>query len=159
LQTDPDGYEKARQEVETNYLAPVCLIQLLIDLLRQQPSSAIVNITTIGAYLPLTLMPGYSASKAALSSFTCSLRLQLAGTPIKVFEVLPPPVDTDLVRAFHMHKMPPEQLARKVLQGLRKDRHEMSIGTARVLRWMARLAPRLSEDMAHKQLLKANRNR
>ena len=157
LATDPEAFDKFRLEAETNYLAPVRLTQLLLGLLQRHASAAVINITTIGAYLPVTIMPGYSASKAALSSFTRSLRLQLAATPVKVFEILPPPVDTELVAVFHMDKLQPEQLAARVLQGLKKDREMMPIGTARVLLWMARLAPRFFEGQSHKLLLKATR--
>lgn len=157
LRTDPDFYQKTYQEIETNFLAPVRLTQLFLETLQKHPSAAVINITTIGVFLPLTVMPGYSASKAALSSFTRSLRFQLENTPVKVFEVLPPPVDTALVSMFHMHKISPEKLAEKVMHGLKKDRYEMSIGIAKVLRWMGRLAPHTAEAMSHKQSLKTTR--
>ncbi|MGA8146832.1 MAG: SDR family NAD(P)-dependent oxidoreductase [Gallionellaceae bacterium] len=153
----PDSYEKICVEIDTNYLAPVRLIQLFLGLLRQQPSASVINITTAGVFLPLSMMAGYSASKAALHSFTSSLRLLLADTSIKIFEVLPPPVDTEMVSMFSMRKMSPELLAAKILHGLRKDRLDMPIGTARALRWMARLAPRFAAAMSHKQMQKATR--
>lgn len=157
LHTDPGSFDKARQEIEINYLAPVRLVQLFLSLLQRQPTAAVINITTIGVYLPLAVMPGYSASKAALHSFTQSLRLQLEGAPVKVFEILPPPVDTELVSGFHMRKMNPARLAQKILHGLRSDRYEMTIGVARVLYWMTRLAPRYLLRLSHKQSLKATR--
>ncbi len=157
LRTDPDLYQKTSQEIETNFLAPVRLTQLFLETLQKNSPAAIINITTIGVYLPLTVMPGYSASKAALSSFTRSLRFQLESTPVKVFEVLPPPVDTELVSMFHMSKISPEKLAAIVMHGLKKDRYEMTIGIAKALRWMGRLAPHFSETMSHRQSLKTTR--
>lgn len=159
LRTDPDAYVKVRLEAETNYLAPVRLVQLLLGQLESHSPAAIINITTIGAYLPMSVMPGYSASKAALHSFTRSLRLQLAGSGIRVFEVLAPPVDTALVAAFRMRKMAPDDLAAQVLRGLRRDRYEMRIGAAKALGWLARLAPGYAERAANRQLLRATKAR
>lgn len=155
VQTDQAAYDKARLEIETNYLAPLRLIQLLLGQLQQHPSAAIINMTTVGVYLPMAVMPGYSASKAALHSYTQSLRRQLAGSTVKVFEVLAPAVDTELVSTFQMKKMAPDKLAAKVLEGLCDDRLEMAIGSAGVLRWLARLLPRTAERKAYEQVAKA----
>lgn len=158
LQPGSDAYENFRQEIETNYLAPVRLIELFTGMLQQQPSAAVINVTTIAVYLPLAIMPGYSASKAALHSFTCSLRRQLANTTIKVFEILPPSVDTEMVRDFHMDKMHPDKLAEKVLTGLRKNHYEMPIAEAGILRLMARLFPGFTAGISHRQLMKVVRS-
>lgn len=157
IRTDAAAYDKMQLEAATNYLAPVRLTQLLLAELERNKPSAIINITTIAVQLPISIMPGYSASKAALSSFTRSLRLQLAEPAIRVFEVLPPPVDTDMVKMFHIGKLDPARLAEAMLTGLAKDRLVMPIGTARPLLWLARLAPRMLEKQSHRQLLKATR--
>jgi uncharacterized oxidoreductase len=79
-----------------NLDAPIHLSTLLIPGLSQRKDAAIVNITSGLAFSPLANVPVYSATKAALRSFTLSLRHQLAGTSIEVVEIIPPAVDTDL---------------------------------------------------------------
>ena len=105
----------------------------------------------------MSVMPGYSAAKAALHSFTQSLRCQLEDTTIDVFEVLPPPVDTQMVASFHMDKMAPEKVAEKILQGLRKGYNDISIGSVKSLRWMICIAPRFVKSLSHKLILKATK--
>jgi uncharacterized oxidoreductase len=69
---------------------------LLAPHLAQQEHPAILNVTSGLSFVPLTSAPIYSATKAAMHSFTLSLRHQLAGTPVQVIEIIPPAVDTDL---------------------------------------------------------------
>lgn len=89
-------WDRIREEVAINLEAPVHLSMLLSSHLLVQPASAIVNVTSGLAFMPLARVPVYCATKAALHSFTLSLRHQLAGTPIRVIELIPPAVDTDL---------------------------------------------------------------
>jgi uncharacterized oxidoreductase len=84
------------EEVGVNFEAPVHLTMLLVPHLRQQIRAAVVNITSGLAFSPLARAPVYSATKAALHSFTLSLRHHLEGTAVAVVEVAPPAVDTDL---------------------------------------------------------------
>src|SRR4051812_15931911 len=76
---------KIDQEITTNLTAPVKLIQLALPHLSTKSASAIVNVSSGVAYAPLPKAPVYSATKAALHSFTQSLRIQLEGTSVKVF--------------------------------------------------------------------------
>lgn len=90
--------------------------------------------------------PGYSATKAAMHSLSISLRIQLAKSNIKVFEVIPPLVDTDMSRSVSVvskghSKMTPEALARRVIKGLQRDEFEMRIGMNQVLYWLHRIWP------------------
>ncbi len=153
IQQPDDFFHNARIEIETNYLAPLHLGLLLLPQLLQRQSPAIVNITTASVYLPLTVMPGYSASKAALSNITHVLRQQLADTPIRVFEILPPAVDTKLVSRFKVQKLQPTQLAQKILAGIEKDRYDMPIGSARVIRLLGKIAPHFFERLFHRQMI------
>ena len=88
--------ELTQQEIAINFEAPVHLTALLIPHLLQQKNAAIVNITSGLAFAPLARAPVYSATKAALHSFTLSLRHQVAELPLDVIEIAPPAVDTDL---------------------------------------------------------------
>jgi uncharacterized oxidoreductase len=93
---DPADLGKVRQEVETNFIAPIHLTSLFIKHLASKPSSVIINISSGLAFAPLAFMPVYCATKAAIHSLTLSLRHQLKDTSIKVFEIIPPAVDTEL---------------------------------------------------------------
>ena len=90
------GWETARAELAINLDAPIHLSMLFIPHLRAQRRSAIVNVTSGLSFIPFARAPVYSSTKAALHSFTLSLRRQLANTNIEVVEIIPPAVDTDL---------------------------------------------------------------
>lgn len=85
----------AEATVAINILGPVRLTNALTDHLVQQPDAAIVTVTSGLAYVPLVMAPTYSATKAAIHSYTVSLRTQLAGK-VEVIELAPPGVQTDL---------------------------------------------------------------
>jgi len=85
----------AEASLAINILGPIRLTNALIDHLTGQPDSAIVTVTSGLAYVPLVAAPTYSATKAAIHSYTVSLRTQLAGK-VEVIELAPPGVQTDL---------------------------------------------------------------
>jgi uncharacterized oxidoreductase len=87
----------AEAVVATNLLGPVRLTAALLPLLQKPPYSAIVNVSSGLAFLPLAITPTYCASKAALHSYTQSLRYQLRGSTTEVLELIPPYVATDLL--------------------------------------------------------------
>jgi uncharacterized oxidoreductase len=93
---EQEAWDLTHEEIAINLEAPIHLSRLLVPHLMRQTRAAIVNVTSGLAFVPLTRAPVYSATKAALHSFTLSLRHQLAGTPIDVLEIIPPAVDTDL---------------------------------------------------------------
>jgi len=83
--------------VTTNLLGPIRLTAALLPLLQRQPSSTIVNVSSGLAFLPLALTPTYCATKAAMHSYSLSLRYQLRATTTEVLELIPPYVATDLM--------------------------------------------------------------
>lgn len=83
-------------EITTNLDAPIHLTQLLLPHLLARPEAAILHVTSGLAFAPAAFAPVYSATKAALHSFTLSLRHQLRGTTVRVLELVPPAVNTDL---------------------------------------------------------------
>ncbi|WP_310393857.1 SDR family NAD(P)-dependent oxidoreductase [Hymenobacter sp.] len=143
----PEALAGGASEIAINLEAPLHLTALLLPHLRQQPAAAIVNVSSGLAFVPLTRAPVYSATKAALHSFSISLRHQLRDTPVRVFEIIPPIVDTDLDQGARAQRgqtargLTPAQVATATLDALRRDTYEAPVGLARVLRLGSRFAP------------------
>ncbi|GJD77376.1 oxidoreductase [Methylobacterium gregans] len=87
--------EDAEATVTTNLLGPIRLTNALVEHLGRQPNAALVNVTSGLAFVPLIASPTYSATKAAMHSYTVALREALLGK-IEVIELVPPAVQTDL---------------------------------------------------------------
>lgn len=85
----------AEATITTNLLGPIRLTNAMIDHLLTQPDAAVVNVSSGLAFVPLASTPTYSETKAAIHSYTQSLRYQLAGK-VEVIELAPPAVQTDL---------------------------------------------------------------
>jgi uncharacterized oxidoreductase len=108
--------------VTTNLLGPIRLIAALLPHLQNQPHAAIMNVSSGLAFLPLTLTPTYCATKAALHSYTLSLRYQLKATNIEVLELVPPYVATDLMSgASDPRAMPLDQFITEVMAILKQQ--------------------------------------
>ncbi|RKP53520.1 SDR family oxidoreductase [Pararobbsia silviterrae] len=87
----------AEATIATNLLAPIRLTAALLPLLRKQASSTVLTVSSGLAFLPLAITPTYSATKAAIHSFSESLRYQLKDTGVDVVEIVPPYVQTELM--------------------------------------------------------------
>lgn len=123
------AYEKAEDEMMTNYLSVIRLTEKLLPLLEKQAVSAVINVSSITAYAPNAYISTYSATKAALHSYTQSLRLALADTSVKVFELMPPLVNTDFSSEIGGEKgIAPSVVAEDVLDAMTNDRFEIRTG-------------------------------
>jgi uncharacterized oxidoreductase len=91
--------DDAESMVATNLLGPIRLTAALMPHLLKQPSAAILNVSSGLAFVPLAATPTYCATKAAIHSYTQSLRYQLQDTAIQVIEIIPPWVATELMGA------------------------------------------------------------
>lgn len=89
----------AETTVTTNLLAPIRLTAVLLPLLLRQPQSAIITVSSGLAFVPIAMNPTYCATKAAIHSYTQSLRYQLRNTAVQVIEIIPPYVQTELTGA------------------------------------------------------------
>lgn len=89
--------ETADETVATNLLGPIRLTAALLPALMAQPSPVVMTVTSGLAYAPLAMTPTYCATKAAIHSYTQSLRYQMKDTPLQVIELVPPYVQTSLM--------------------------------------------------------------
>lgn len=147
-----EEWKATREEIVVNLEAPIHLTRLLIPHLLKQPTPAIVNVTSGLSFFPKADTPVYSATKAGLHSFTLSLRHQLMATPIKVVEVIPPAVDTDLGGVgLHTWGVPLDEFADAIFAGLKDKKLEVAYG----LSDKASQASRAELDAMFRQLNKA----
>lgn len=138
---DPNAdFDAFRAEIETNLMAPFHLAWRAIPLLKREAESAVVNITSALALIPKPDAPAYAASKAGLRGATIALRLQLAQTSVRVFEILPGQVQTETTWG----TQPADDYVREVLDALAANRTEIMPGKTK---WLSR-AHRLSPDFA-----------
>ncbi|WEK57933.1 MAG: SDR family NAD(P)-dependent oxidoreductase [Candidatus Brevundimonas phytovorans] len=97
LTAEPFSLETAETTIATNLLGPIRLTMALLPHLRARPASTVITVTSGLAFIPLVATPTYNATKAAIHSWTQSLRTQLADTSVEVLELAPPAVATDLM--------------------------------------------------------------
>jgi uncharacterized oxidoreductase len=132
LEEGTDAAKKAKEEMQTNFFSIIYLNEKLLPLLSKQTEAAIVNVSSIVAFAPSSVLPGYSASKAALHSYTQALRLTHQASSVKVFELMPPLVNTTFSTEIGGENgIPPKVVADELLQALVTDNYEIHVaGTA-----------------------------
>lgn len=141
------------REIDVNLKGVILVANAMLPLLRRQPKSWLVNVGSGLGYVPLVAAPVYSATKAAVHSFSISLRRQLAGTPVSVVELIPPVVETELHR--DQTRKPPRAMTldafvQAAMAGLEAGRPEIRVGLANVLAKGSRVAPGLFLNIVNK---------
>ena len=135
---DPSGMiddATAVSTIETNLLGPVRMTSALVGHLKKQPRATIINNTSVLAYVPIATNAVYSATKAALHSYTLSLRFMLRATGVTVQEIAPPWVNTDLIhKGDDPRAMPLDAFIAQTMQALATDREEALVDIAVPLR-------------------------
>lgn len=125
---DAEFYEKAASEIAINIEAPVHLSKLFLQL---SSLNTIMNVTSGLAFVPLSKVPVYAATKAFLRSFTLSLRHQLKSTGVEVIELIPPALNTDLGgTGIHTEYPPVGAFVEAIFQQLREGKVELTFGTS-----------------------------
>jgi uncharacterized oxidoreductase len=125
----------ALASIGTNLMGPIRMTSALVGHLKQQPRAHIVNNTSILAYVPLATNAVYSATKAALHSYTLSQRFMLRDTSVKVQEIAPPWVNTDLVhKSDDARAMPLDAFIAQTMAALAGDSEEVVVEVAAGLR-------------------------
>lgn len=158
LHKEEGTLEDLTNEIDINLKGPVRMVRRFLTHLKKMPAAAIINISSGLAFVPLPISPVYCATKAALHSFSLSLRAQLKNTNVKVFEIAPPATQTDLLGAFAAEDMKGvpimkvDELIRQSLAGLASDRLEIRPGQSNQLRLMNRLAPNFIQAQLSKSV-------
>ncbi len=125
-------------EIAINLEAPIHLSSLFGAHLGQQLQPVIINVSSGLAFAPLARVPIYCATKAAIHSYTQSLRAQMAGTTVQVIEVIPPAVHTELGGTDHSFGVPLAEYADSVMAGLATGATEIGYGTSETRRLASR---------------------
>jgi uncharacterized oxidoreductase len=134
------------EEIDTNLKGLIRMTATFLPLLSKQKNSALINISSGLAYMPLGLLPVYCATKAAVHSFSMSLRYQLRNTPVKVIEIAPPGVETDFGKTpgapeMKYPKLGLESFIAQTMKALESNGVELPIGQSKALRFMGRFFP------------------
>lgn len=143
----PGSAADIAEEIQPNLVGPIWMNETFLPLLKEQSESAIVNISSGLAFVPLPISPIYCATKAAIHSYTQSLRVQLQRTNVRIFELMPPTTDTALLSGMSEEDrkatkpMNVSELVVAALKGLESDTLEIRPGQANGLRFMNRAAP------------------
>jgi uncharacterized oxidoreductase len=137
------------REIEINFCGPVRMIQQFLPHLKLRQDALIINVTSGLAFVPFPASPIYCATKAAMHSFTQSLRIQLRGTGVTAIELAPPGVETPLFRGEFAEEtkrqkaMDVETLAKRAIEGIETGSLEIRPGLSNFLKAMSRIAPTL----------------
>jgi uncharacterized oxidoreductase len=131
--------EAVVEEVNTNLLGVIRVASAFLPHLRGKPGATLVNVSSGLAFVPLARFPVYCATKAAVHSFTMSLRHQVRGTGVQVVELIPPYVATELGRDSKAagfsgpSPMPLGEFITEAMKGLESGADEVAVGTAKNL--------------------------
>ncbi len=144
---EADGYNKIETEIRVNFISPMQIIYGLLPLLTVKQDSAIVNISSALAFAPKKSAPVYCATKSAIRNGTKALRYQLENTTVKVFEIIPPLVDTAMTQGRGKGKISPKQLVDEFLKNFKNSKLESNIGKTKLLRVIQRISPQLADSI------------
>jgi short-subunit dehydrogenase involved in D-alanine esterification of teichoic acids len=144
---EKDGYNKISNEICVNFTSPMQIVYGLLGMLTTKQNSAIVNVSSGLALAPKKSAPIYCATKSAIHNATKALRYQLENTSVKVFEVIPPPVDTAMSKGYEKGKITPEKVVDEFLKNFRTNNFESNIGKIKLFRLIQRIAPKLADNM------------
>jgi uncharacterized oxidoreductase len=149
----PISPEVIAHEIDINLVGLIQVTNAFLPLLKRQPSARLVHVGSGLGFVPLAAAPVHLATKAAVHSFSISLRRQLQATRVKVIEIIPPVVETNLHRG--QSRRPPNAMSldtfvTTAMRGLDRGDDEVAVGLAKVLRLAHRVAPGLFLNIVNK---------
>lgn len=138
--------EGAAHEMDINYLGVIRINNIFMDMLKSRKEAAIINTTSILSMVPSLIEATYSSSKVALAFYTISLRehLRIIGSSLKIFELIPPLVATEMTAERNDKKITPEEMAKGLIRGLQKDKYTIRVGDAKIFDPIRRFFPKLA---------------
>jgi uncharacterized oxidoreductase len=146
--------KQAEYEMNINYFGVIRLNNLFMDLLKSRKEGAIINTTSLLAYVPSAIEATYSASKVALRFYTETLRkhLEVLNSNVKVFELLPPVVKTEMTATRNDKKITPEKLVKSLIAGLKNNQFTIRVGDTKLLYIVNRLSPKIAFGLVNSKL-------
>lgn len=145
--TEKDIINKVDYEISANLTSTIKLCGLLLPILLKNENAAIVNTSSGLALAPKKSAPVYCGTKAAIHNFTKAFRYQVEATNLKVFEILPPLVQTPMTEGRGKHKITPEQLVAEFIKNFKNNKLEIYIGKSKLLKLISRLWPKLMDKI------------
>lgn len=150
-------YETLTEEITTNLNGAIFMSTQFLPLLKKQERASIINITSALGFVPLASSPIYCATKAALQSFTKSLRIQLKNTNVSVFDIAPSVTKTKMIDEFtkeeqkNMKIMTTEVLVESVLKEINKGTQNIGVGETNALKMINRIFPSFALKMLNRE--------
>ena len=147
LQDHELSLESLTAEIDINLKGPIQVVDAFLPHLKKIKDAAIVNVSSGLAFVPLPISAVYCSTKAALHSYTQSLRVQLSNTGIKVFELMPPATQTELLGEFDesdmkgIAVMKTNKMVESFIEGFVGNQLEIRPGQSNQLRFMSRFFP------------------
>ena len=162
------SFEKIIQVMNVNFYGTVYLTKAVLPILLQRPEAHIVNISSMGGFLPVPGQSIYGASKAAVKLFTEGLYAELKNTSVRVSVVFPGAIATNITensgvkiyvptdeqaKNSSMQAMPAEKAAQIIIDGIQKDQLHILVGSdSKFLNFLYRLAPKYATDFITKKM-------
>lgn len=159
LQDQTLDLENINREVATNLSGTIQLVHRFLPHLLKKKSAAIINVSSAIAFMSYSAAPIYSATKAGVRAYTQALRLQLEDTHVKVFELIPPGVNTNLQNDWAVKPNPgmmmdADKLVKVVIQRLLKDKKELRPFLVGVIKTASRIMPNTLLKFGHREFKK-----
>lgn len=156
LQDQSLDLENINREIAVNLSGTIQMVHQFLPHLKMQKSAAIVNVSSGIAFMSYSAAPVYSAAKAGVRAYTQALRLQLEDTNIKVFEMIPPGVNTNLQNDWIKQPNPAmmmtvDKMVNVAIKGLKQDKKELKPSLIRVIKLANRLFPGALLKFGHRE--------
>lgn len=156
LQDTSLDLENINREIATNLSGTIQMVHQFLPHLTTKKSAAIVNVSSGIAFMSYSAAPIYSATKAGIRAYTQALRLQLEDTNVKVFEMIPPGVKTNLQNDWEKQPnesmmMTADKMVKVAVDGLLKDKKELKPFMIGIIKFASRLIPNVLLKFGHRE--------
>lgn len=160
LQDETLDLDNITREIATNLSGTIQMVHQFLPHLIKKRSAAIINVSSAIAFMTYSSAPVYSASKAGVHAYTKALRLQLEKSSVRVFEVIPPGVTTNLQNDWLLQPNPKQmmkadKMVSAAIKGILKNKLEIKPGLTAIVKLMSRIAPGFVErNIGHREFEK-----